>query len=325
MPQDSSIAGQEPAVVSVPSVQGASRRLSIRRREALWGYVFILPWVVGFLAFNAYPILSAFYLGFTEYSVLEPPKWVGLRNYVEIFTEDRLFRTSLYNTTYYVLLAVPGQLLLGLGSALLLNQKIKGQAFWRTTFYLPVVVPYVVSSILFVWILNSQFGALKYALDLMSLPSPDWFQSDVWAKPAIVLLSLWHMGSYMLIFLAGLQAIPDHLYEAASLDGAGIWRRLINITMPMLTPALLFNLIVGVINSFQVFTFAYVMTQGGPLNSTTFYVYYIYRRAFEFFEMGYASALATILFVVVMLVTVGLFKWSNRWVYYEGATPAGGS
>lgn len=316
------LGGQRVAPLAFP--RSAPRRLSIGRREALWGYLFIFPWVVGFLAFSAYPILSVFYLGFTEYSVLESPEWVGLQNYAQILTEDRLFRTSLYNTVYYVALSVPGQLLLGLGSALLLNQKVRGHAFWRTAFYLPVMVPYVVSSILFVWILDPRLGVLQYGLSLVGLASPEWFQSEVWSKPAIVLLSLWHMGSYMVIFLAGLQAIPGHLYEAASLDGAGRWRQLRDITAPMLTPAILFNLVVGVINSFQVFTFAYVMTRGGPLNSTTFYVYYIYRRAFEFFEMGYAAALASILFVVVMLLTLGLFRWSNRWVYYEGATTAGG-
>lgn len=293
-------------------------RLSIGQREALWGYLFVAPWLVGFLAFSAFPILAVLYLGFTEYSVFEAPKWVGLKNYVKIFTDDRFFWSTLYNTTYYVALAVPGQMLLGFGAALLLNQNVRWLSFWRSALYLPVVVPYIVSSILFVWILEPQVGVLKYALDQVGIPSPQWLQSEVWAKPAIVLLSLWHMGSYMLIFLAGLQGIPDHLYEAASLDGAGPWSKLVNVTVPMLTPTILFNLVVGIINSFQVFTFAYVMTKGGPLNSTLFYVYYIYQRAFQFFEMGYASALATILFAVVLLVTLGVFKWSNRWVYYEG-------
>ncbi len=302
----------------------ASHRLSVSRREALWGYVFILPWIIGFLAFSAYPIGSVFYLSFTEYNVLQPAEWVGFDNYVKIFTNDKLFWKSLYNTVYFVALSVPGQLILGLAAALLVNQKVRGQAFWRTAFYLPVMVPYVVSSILFVWILDARLGVMNYTLDLVGIDGPAWFQSETWAKPAIVLLTLWHMGSYMVIFLAGLQAIPDHLYEAASLDGAGTWRKLINITLPMLTPALLFNLVVGIINSFQVFTFAYVMTRGGPLNSTTFYVYYLYRRAFEYFDMGYAAALSVILFVIVMALTAIIFKWSNRWVYYEGSTTGGG-
>jgi len=287
-------------------------------REALWGYFFVSPFIIGFALFSAFPILAVLYLGFTEYSVFEAPKWVGLKNYIKIFTDDRLFWTTLWNTTYYVLLAVPGQMLLGFGAALLLNQKVRWLTFWRSAFYLPVVVLYIVSSILFVWILEPQVGVLKFALDQVGIPSPQWLQSEVWAKPAIVLLSLWHMGSYMLIFLAGLQGIPEHLYEAADLDGAGPLTKLRHVTIPMLTPTILFNLVVGIINSFQVFTFAYVMTKGGPLNSTLFYVYYIYQRAFQFFETGYASALATILFVVVLLVTLAIFKWSNRWVYYEG-------
>jgi multiple sugar transport system permease protein len=295
-----------------------ARGLSIGQREALWGYFFVSPFIVGFALFSAFPILAVLYLGFTDYSGFEAPNWVGLKNYLKIFTDDRLFWTTLWNTTYYVLLAVPVQMLLGFGAALLLNQKVRWLAFWRSAFYLPVIVPYIVSSILFVWILEPQVGVLKFALDQVGIPSPQWLQSEVWAKPAIVLLSVWHMGSYMLIFLAGLQGIPEHLYEAADLDGAGPLTKLRHVTIPMLTPTILFNLVVGIINSFQVFTFAYVMTKGGPLNSTLFYVYYIYQRAFQFFEMGYASALATILFVVVLLVTLGIFKWSNRWVYYEG-------
>ncbi len=307
-----------PAAAAASQAGPGGRRLSLVAREAIWGYVFISPWIVGFLAFSLFPILAVLYLGFTEYSIFEPPKWVGPRNYIKIFGDDRLFYTTLYNTIYYVLLAVPGQMLLGFGVALLLNQNVRWLVFWRSAFYLPVVVPYIVSSLLFVWLLEPQVGVLKYALNAVGLPSPQWLQSELWAKPAIVLLSLWHMGSYMLIFLAGLQGIPDHLYEAADLDGANSIYKLRHITIPMLTPTILFNLVIGIINSFQVFTFAYVMTKGGPLNSTLFYVYYIYRRAFEFFEMGYAAALATILFVVVLVVTLAIFTWSKHWVYYEG-------
>jgi multiple sugar transport system permease protein len=316
---------QTQAVPTVSVTAPRVRRPSLARREAGWGYLFIAPWVIGFLAFSAIPIVAVVLLGFTEYSVLEPPKWIGLHNYVKIFTGDKLFWVSLGNTLFYVVLAVPGQLLIGFGAALLLNQRVRGLTFWRAAFYVPVVVPYVVSSILFMWILEPQVGISKFVLDKVGLSSPQWFQSETWAKPGIVLLSLWYMGSYMLVFLAGLQGIPEHLYEAASLDGAGRLRQLWSITIPMLTPTILFNLVIGVINSFQVFTFAFIMTRGGPLNSTLFYVYYIYRRAFENFETGYASALSTILFVVVLAVTVVIFKWSNRWVYYESGDTAGGA
>lgn len=303
---------------------GAAPRRSLLRREAVWGYVFVAPWVVGFLIFSAFPILAILGLGFTEYGILDEPRWIGLRNYSRILT-DRLFWTSLGNTVYYVALAVPGQLLIGFVAALLLNQRVRGLTFWRAAFYLPVVVPYIASSIVFVWLLEPQVGVLKFLLGQVGIASPQWLQSETWAKPAIVLLSLWYMGSYMLVFLAGLQGIPEHLYEAASLDGAGPLRQLTRITIPMLTPTILYNLVIGVINTFQVFTFAFVMTRGGPLNSTLFYVYYIYRRAFENFEMGYAAALATILFALILALTVGIFAWSRRWVYYEsGGETAGG-
>ncbi len=309
--------------VALPVSATPQRRTarSLGAREALWGYLFITPWIVGFLAFSAIPILAVLYFGFTEYSVFESSTWVGLDNYQKIFTDDRLFRTSLSNTAFYVLMAVPGQMIIGFVVALMLNTNVRGQAFFRTLFYLPVVVPYVVSSLLFVWILDPQVGVLKYVLEGIGLSSPNWLQSTTWSKPAIALLTLWNMGNYMLIYLAGLQGIPEHLYEAANIDGAGWWSKLRNVTIPMMTPTIFFNLIVGIINTFQVFTFAYIMTKGGPLNSTLFYVLYIYQQAFEYFEMGYASALASILFVVVLVVTVVIFRLSQRWVYYEGMAP----
>ena len=309
------------------STSGAvgKRRLSIARREALWGYLFVTPWIIGFIAFSAIPIVWAFYLSFTDYSMFESPNWVGVDNYKTIVTDDRLFWTTVKNTLYYVIASVPLQMGIGLGVALLLNQRIKWVAFWRTAFYLPVMVPYIVSSVLFVWIFEPRVGVLRYLLDLVNIDSPLWLQSETWSKPAIILLSLWHMGSYMIIFLAGLQGVPESFYEAASIDGASAWSKFVNITIPMLTPVILYNLVVGIINSFQVFTFAYIMTQGGPLNSTTFYVYYIYQRGFQFFEMGYASALAVILFVTILLITIALFKWSNRWTFYEGESQNGGA
>jgi multiple sugar transport system permease protein len=294
--------------------------LSNSRREALWGYVFILPWIIGFIAFSGIPIVWAGYLSFTDYSMFEAPKWVGFDNYRKIATDDRLFWTTVKNTLYYVIASVPLQMIIGLGVALLLNQRVRWVAFWRTAFYLPVMVPYIVSSVLFVWIFEPQVGVLRFFLEAVHLESPLWLQSETWSKPAIVLLSLWHMGSYMIIFLAGLQGIPESFYEAAAIDGASALSKFFNITIPMLTPVILYNLVVGIINSFQVFTFAYVMTQGGPLNSTMFYVYYIYQRGFQFFEMGYASAMAMLLFLTVLVITVALFKWSNKWAYYEGAS-----
>lgn len=299
--------------------------LSLAQREALWGYGFIAPYVLGFIFFTAYPVAAVFYLGFTDYDALRPPLWVGLNNYIAI-SSDPTFYKSIFNTVFYVTLAVPGQLLVSFGAALLLNRKIKGVGFWRAVYYLPVVIPYVVSSVLLVWFLDPGVGILKYVLNQVGLPAPLWLLDETWAKPAIVLLSLWYQGSYMIIFLAGLQAIPQQLFEAAEIDGAGPWRKMLLVTIPLLTPTVLFNLVIGIIGSFQVFTFAYIMTGGGPLQSTLFYVYYVYNRAFRFFDMGYAAALASILFVVVLTLTLAVFKWSDRWVYYEGAqAPRGGA
>lgn len=296
------------------------RHRSLRQREAIWGYLFIAPWLVGFFVFSAGPILSVLYLSLTTYSVLAPPVWTGFANYLKIFTADPLFWTSLYNTVYYVVLAVPLEVVLAFVLALLLNGKIRGLALYRTVFYLPVVVPSVASSVLWVWLLDPQLGILKFLLSLVGVGSPDWLQSEVWSKPAIVSLGVWYLGTYMIIYLAGLQGVPRHLYEAAAIDGATWWSKLWTVTIPMMTPTIFFNLLMGIINSFQVFTFAYIMTNGGPLNSTLFYVLYIYQHAFQYFEMGYATALSTILLLIVLGATLLVMRWSRSWVYYEGQT-----
>ena len=312
-------------VISGPSVGGRPatipvRRRSVARREAIWGYVFISPWLIGFFAFSLGPLLSVLYFSLTKYSVLAPPVWVGFENYLQIFTGDPLFWTSLYNTVYYVVFAVPLEVVLAFVIALLLNGKIRGLPVYRTLFYIPVVVPSVASSVLWVWLLDPQLGILKFLLSLFGVSSPDWLQSEIWSKPAIVSLGVWYLGTYMIIYLAGLQGIPRHLYEAAAIDGASWWSKLWTVTIPMLTPTIFFNLLMGIINSFQVFAFAYIMTNGGPLNSTLFYVLYIYQHAFQYFEMGYATALSTILLLIVLAATLLVMRWSQSWVYYEGQT-----
>lgn len=291
--------------------------LSSRTRRALWGYFFILPWVVGFAVFSLGPILAVFGLSLTHYQVFSPPTWAGLSNYREILFEDELFWVSLYNSVYYVGIGVPLQLALAFVAALLLNTKIRGVSIYRTVYYLPMVVPPVAHSLLFMWLLHPQLGVLKQMLGWVGLPSPLWLQSEVWSKPAMIVLHLWHIGGSMLIFLAGLQGISEHLYEAARIDGADGWRELTKITMPLMTPSILFNLVTGIISSFQVFASAFIMTKGGPLNSTLFYVLYLYRNAFTFFKMGYASALAVILFILVLACSLFVFRTSGRWVHYE--------
>jgi multiple sugar transport system permease protein len=308
-----------------PTLMGSATRpttkrrgLTLSQREAIWGYAFILPWLIGLVWFSLGPIGGVVYFSFTEYSVLEPPRWIGLRNYERIFTRDPLFWTSLGNTVFYVGLQVPLLIAFGFSLALLLNQKVRGIALYRAAFYLPTIVPAVANAVIWVWLFNPELSVFRLVLEPLGLASPLWLQSETWSKPALVIVGLWAtLGTTMLIFLAGLQSIPDQLYEAADIDGASRFRKLLNVTLPLMTPTIFFNLVIGIINSFQVFVYAFIMTKGGPLNSSLMYVLYIYRQAFEFFEMGYASALAFILFALVLVLTALVFWSSRRWVYYD--------
>ena len=287
------------------------------RRRTLLGYLFLSPWLLGLLAFTLFPILAVFGLGFMKYGIFGRPTWVGFQNYTDIFTNDRLFLTTLGNTLYFVALSVPLSTVIGFLLAVALNTRLIGQTIFRTAFYVPSIVPQVAGVLLFVWLFHPQIGLINFALDLLGLEGPNWLGRPQWAKPAIVIMGLWGVGGGMIIYLAGLQSIPQHLYEAAEIDGATEMRRFLTITIPMMTPTLFYNLIIGIIGSFQVFVTAYVATQGGPLNSTLFYVLYLYRYAFEAFKLGYASAMAWILFLLVLALTVVVFRSSSSWVYYE--------
>lgn len=291
---------------------------TLRAREALTFYLFLAPWLLGFVLFTIGPILASAALSFTQYDIVTPPRAIGVANYHDLFASDRLFGVSLYNTGYYVLFFVPLQIALSLALALLLNLQVHGIPIYRTLFYIPSIVPAVANSILWIWIFQPQWGLLNYGLSLLGIEGPLWLSSIEWSKPSLIIMSLWGSGGAMIIFLAGLQGIPQHLYEAAELDGANRWRRFWHVTIPMLTPTTFFVLVLGVIGSFQVFTQAYIMTGGGPANSTLFYMLYLYRRAFVFQNMGYASAMAWILFVIIFLLTVVQFAAARRWVYYEG-------
>lgn len=300
--------------------QWASRwweNLPQSRQSAITGYLFITPWLLGLLTFTLYPIVTVFYLGLTRYGVFDAPTWVGLENYTKILTDDRLFTTSLLNTLYYVSIAVPLHVTVGFLLALGLNAKLRGETLYRTLFYVPSIVPQVAGVLLFVWLFQPQIGLVNFFLDLIGLQGPNWLGRPEWAKPAIIIMSMWGVGGGMIIYLAGLQAIPHHLYEAAELDGANGWRQFWAVTVPMMTPTIFFNVIMGLINSFQVFTTAYVATGGGPVNATLFYVLYLYRRGFQDFRMGYASALAWILFLIVLVMTLLIFRSATAWVYYE--------
>jgi multiple sugar transport system permease protein len=286
-------------------------------REALQCYAFISPWVIGFLILTVYPFFASLYYGFTDYHVTEPAKWVGLENYQYMFFKDSVFWKSLGNTLYYVGLSVPLRVALGLSLALLLNQKIPLMSIFRTLYYLPAVTPAIASSILWIWLLKGDWGLINMGLRLIGIKGPGWLADPAWAKPALILMSLWGVGGAMVTYLAGLQGIPQELYEAGEIDGANALQGFWHITIPMLSPVIFFNFIMNIIGSFQVFTQAYVMTQGGPANATRFYMLRLYEQAFEAFNMGLASAMAWFLFLVMLGFTAIQFRYVGSRVYYE--------
>jgi multiple sugar transport system permease protein len=287
------------------------------RRRLATGLLFISPWIAGFLAFKLYPIVASFYYSFTYYDIVSPPMWLGLENYKDLFA-DRYFIKSVSNTVYYAVLAVPTGLIVAYLLALLLNRPLYGRSVLRTIFYLPTIVPTVASAMLWLWILDVQFGLLNVTLKSLGLPAIPWLSHPRWSKPSLVLIHLWYMGNTMVIFLAALQDVPQSLYDAAKVDGAGAWKRLRHVTIPFTTPAILFTLITGMIGASQTFSLVYVLTGGGPANSTLFYALYLYRTAFQYLRMGYGSAMAWVLFVGIVAVTILVFKTSGRWVFYSG-------
>lgn len=293
------------------------KRKGIWTRRNLLGYAFISPWLLGFLLFVVGPFVASVYLSFTRYDVVSSPVWVGAANYQQLFTKDPLFWKSLSVTLKYAAVAVPLGIISGVALALLLNTEIAGISVYRTIFFMPSIVPVVATSVVFVWILNPQIGLINSILRRLDIIGPAWLQDSKWALWSLVFMSLWGVGGSMIIYLAGLKDIPAHLYEAAMIDGAGIWQRTRHVTLPMMTPVIFFNLVMGTIGAFQYFTQAFVMTQGGPEDSTMFYVLYLFNRAWRYLDMGYASAMAWILFVVVMVFTGAILKTQRRWVHYE--------
>lgn len=285
------------------------------------GLLFLAPWLIGFFAFTLYPMVVSFYYSFTIYHSKRAPEWVGLENYINLFADDK-FWISLNNTLYMVAIAVPLGLFASFLCALLLNLKVRGQAFYRVVYFLPSIVPTVAGTILFLWLLNPQVGLVNTMLAKIGIDGPNWMADPNWSKPALILLGMWGMGGTIIIYLSGLQDVPQSLIEAAELDGANWFQRLWHITIPMVSPITLFNLITGMIGMFQYFAQAYVVgggdSLGRPLNSTLFYSVYLYQNAFLFLKMGYASAMAWILFVIILLLTILLLKVSDRFTYYAG-------
>jgi multiple sugar transport system permease protein len=298
-------------------------RTKLQNQEMLAGLAFIAPWMIGFIIFTAIPMIISLGLSFTEYDVLQPPEFVGLENYQELIEDDRV-GLSLVNTIYYAVLHVPLAMAMALGMALILHRVTqKAAGFFRTVFYLPSITPQVAIGTLWLWILNPHSGLINRGLDLIGINGPGWTTDPMWIKPGIVLMSLWSVGGTVIIYLAALQDVPRELYEAATIDGANNWKQFRHITLPMISGALFFTLIVNTISSLQIFTEVYTMffgnmNSGAASSAGLFYNIYLFRQAFEFFHMGYASAMAWVLFVIILLLTLFQIRMSQRWVYYEG-------
>lgn len=298
---------------------GARRRSWFRTPQAkrtLTGYIFIGPFILGVLFFVLIPTVIAAWLVFQDWNLIASPEYVGMENIARLGS-DPVFWQSVKVTTIYTVVAVPLGLVLSFVLALLINQPVKGIAFFRTIFYVPSLTPAVAAAVLWAWIFNTEFGLMNAALYYVGLPKIRWLQEPDWALTALVIMSLWGVGGAMIIFLAGLQGIPDSLYEAAEIDGAGRWAKLRHVTIPLMTPSIFFNLVIGIIASFQVFTAALLVTQGGPQNGTMVLVLYLYRVGFRFLEMGYAATLSWVLFFIVLVCTYFVFKTVGQRVHYQ--------
>jgi multiple sugar transport system permease protein len=306
-----------------------------RRRESLTALLFISPWIVGFSLFLLYPLLASLYYSFCDYSVLRPPVWVGMENYRDLI-HDSVFRTTLFNTGMFSALALPMGMFVAISLALMLNAKVKGMTLYRTFFYVPSLVPGASLAMLGLWVFNGEHGVLNHILDpiLNAVPNllnfvfhthlhhiepPQWLSNPVWSKPALIVLGVWGAGNSMVIYLAGLQDVPEALYEAAELDGAGWWAKTRHVTLPMLSPVILFNLIMGIIGTLQVFTLPFIMFPAGtPERSTYFYTMYLYDNAFVYLKMGYACAMGWIMFLIIMGLTFVALRLSEKRVHYSG-------
>lgn len=289
-----------------------------RRLETRTALLFAAPWILGFLGFLLYPLLASLYYSFCDYSVLKSPVWIGGANYQGLF-RDELFWKTLGNTLFYAAFALPLGLVVALGLAMLLNTRIRGQTVYRTLFFIPSLVPMVSLAVLWLWMFNSEHGLVNQVLRGAGMPAPNWLTDPMWSKPALVLMGVWGMGNAMVIYLAGLQDVPTSLYEAAELDGAGAWQRMRNVTIPMISPVILFNLIMGIIGTLQIFTVPYVMfPNGSPARSTYFYTTYLFDNAFKYHKMGYACAMGWIMFVLILVLTLLSLRLTDKHIHYGG-------
>jgi multiple sugar transport system permease protein len=317
--------------VSAAVVDRARRRRRAKRRHYATVAAFMSPFIVGFLVFTIYPMLASLYFSFTRYNLLSPPQWAGLSNYRFMLTSDPNFWLSLRNTIWFIVVSVPLQVVFGIGAAMVLTRVKRGAGIYRTIFFLPTMVPLVAAALGFLFVLNPS-GPINSLLRLLHLPQPLWFENPTYAKPALVMIALWGVGNTMILFLASLLDVPAPLYEAAHIEGAGPWQRFRHITLPMITPVIFFSVVTGVIYGFQYFTEAYVVSNnlggassagvsqlGYPQGSLLFYSVWLYQQGFESFHMGYASALAWVLFIIILVFTLLFLRSSRRWVHYQGA------
>lgn len=291
-----------------------------KTRNTLNAMAFISPWIIGFGVFMAYPLVSAFYYSLTKYNVIATPKFLGFSNYLQLISQDPTFWQSLGNTIYMIFIGLTITIVVTLGIAILLDdRRLHGLSFFRVVFFIPTLVPLVILSILWIWILQPDTGVLNSALAVIGIQGPGWFSSPIWSKPAFILMMIWGAGNMIILYLAGLKDIPRSLYEAAELDGANYVQRIIHITIPMLRPVVLFNVVTGIIGILQTFAQPFIITNGGPENSTLFYSLYLYRSAFQYFKMGYASAMAWILLLIALIFVIVLFRYAQNWNTGENA------
>jgi multiple sugar transport system permease protein len=310
-----------------PAAVRSSRRKRFRltpveRRNLRWGLLFISPWLFGFIVFGVFPIVYTFYLSLTRYSGIKPPIFIGIQNYQRM-AADPLFLKAAYNTLYYTLLAVPIGVVVAMSLALAMNRKVREVSVYRAIYYLPAILPVFAISFIFVVLLNPGYGLVNWALSALGLPSPNWLGDPAYTKLALVMIAQLGAGQFALVFLAGLRGVPIELYESAEIDGAGAWKKFRNITLPMMTPVILYDLIIGLSFGLQVFTSAYILTGGGQNaagadNSLLTYVFYLYKQAFQFGQMGYAAAMSVVMFVVSVLLATVVFRWARGWVFYGG-------
>jgi len=292
------------------------RRSGLAREEMRDAYLMVAIWLVGFFIFTVGPIIASMWLSLTKWDLISAAQWIGITNFRTMLKDDLIW-TSLWNTFYYTLILVPLSTVGALGLALAMNLRLRGMRFYRTVYYLPSITPVVATTLLWLMIFQPEYGIANYVLQKLGIPKQLWLLSPEQAKPVLILMALWGVGGGMPIFLAGLQAIPREFYEAAEIDGSNYWNSFLYVTLPLLTPVIFFSVVTGIIGTFQVFANAYVATNGGPGNDTLFYVLLLYRNAFQYFKMGYASAMAWVLFIFVLIFTIIQFRFARRWVHYE--------